>query len=44
MTEGIPPEQKARRTEPIHKRAANNGALTYTCQIDVGTKPNGKRD
>ncbi len=35
---------RARRAEPIDKRTATNGTVTYTFQIDVGTKPDGTRD
>lgn len=35
---------RARRAEPIDKRTAKNGSVTYTFQIDVGTKPDGTRD
>ncbi|WP_280364030.1 hypothetical protein [Nocardia wallacei] len=35
---------RARRAEPIDKRTAQNGAVTYTFQVDVGTKPDGTRD
>ncbi|RMI28038.1 tyrosine-type recombinase/integrase [Nocardia stercoris] len=40
------PEQpkKTRRSEPINKRTARNGNVTYTFQVDVGTKPDGTRD
>ena len=38
------PSRRPRRSEPIDKRVATNGAVTYTFQIDVGTKPNGNRD
>ncbi|MFI7195305.1 site-specific integrase [Nocardia nova] len=33
-----------RRSEPIDKRTARNGAVTYTFQVDVGTRPDGRRD
>ncbi|MEV5835359.1 site-specific integrase [Nocardia sp. NPDC052112] len=34
----------ARRAEPINKRTAKNGKVTYWFQADVGTKPDGSRD
>ena len=33
----------SRRAEPIDRRTAKNGTVTYTFQVDVGTKPNGAR-
>ncbi len=36
--------RKPRRAEPIDKRVASTGEVTYTFQVDVGTKPNGNRD
>lgn len=33
----------ARRAEPISKRQAKNGSVSYTFQVDVGTKPDGGR-
>ncbi|WLP89949.1 tyrosine-type recombinase/integrase [Gordonia sp. NB41Y] len=33
----------SRRAEPITKRTAKNGTVSYTFQIDVGTKPDGGR-
>ncbi|WP_433524214.1 site-specific integrase [Nocardia pseudovaccinii] len=36
--------KKRRRAEPIDTRTAKNGTVTYTFQIDVGTKPDGTRD
>lgn len=36
--------RKSRRTEPIDKRTAKNGKVTWTFQLDVGTKPDGTRD
>ncbi|GAC47484.1 putative recombinase [Gordonia aichiensis NBRC 108223] len=32
-----------RRAEPITKRTAKNGTVSYTFQLDVGTKPDGGR-
>ncbi|MFF3567908.1 site-specific integrase [Nocardia jiangxiensis] len=39
-----PAASRARRAEPIDKRTARNGTVTYTFQVDVGTKPDGSRD
>lgn len=39
-----PTAPRTRRAEPIDKRTARNGIVTYTFQVDVGTKPNGARD
>ncbi len=36
--------KRTRRAEPITKRTAKNGAVSYTFQADVGVKPDGKRD
>ncbi|MFE3757889.1 site-specific integrase [Nocardia tengchongensis] len=36
--------RKSRRAEPIDKRTAKNGKVTWTFQLDVGTKPDGTRD
>jgi integrase len=33
-----------RRAEPITKRTARNGAVSYEFRADVGTKPDGSRD
>jgi hypothetical protein len=40
------PEQtrRTRRAEPITKRTAKNGAVSYEFRADVGTKPDGSRD
>jgi integrase len=35
---------RTRRTLPITKRVARNGKVSYTFQIDAGTKPDGSRD
>ncbi|OBG19719.1 site-specific integrase [Mycobacterium sp. 852002-51057_SCH5723018] len=35
---------RARRALPITKRVARNGKVSYTFQIDAGTKPDGSRD
>lgn len=34
----------ARRAEPITKRTAKNGAVTYEFRLDIGTRPDGGRD
>jgi integrase len=36
--------KRTRRVLPITKRVARNGKLSYTFQIDAGTKPDGSRD
>lgn len=36
--------KRTRRAEPITKRTARNGAVTYEFRADVGTKPDGSRD
>jgi integrase len=36
--------QRARRAEPISKRVARNGTVSYEFRVDVGTKPDGSRD
>jgi hypothetical protein len=36
--------KRTRRALPITKRAARNGKVSYTFQIDAGTKPDGSRD
>jgi integrase len=36
--------KRTRRAEPITKRTAKTGAVSYTFQADVGTKPDGSRD
>ena len=40
------PEQakRSRRAEPITKRTAQNGAVSYEFRADVGVKPDGSRD
>lgn len=39
-----PAQRSTRRAEPITRREAANGTVTYTFQCDVGTKPDGSRD
>jgi hypothetical protein len=41
-----PPQQtkRTRRAEPITKRTAKNGSITYEFRADVGNKPDGTRD
>lgn len=39
-----PPPKRTRRTEPITRRSAKNGAVSYTFQVDVGTHADGTRD
>jgi integrase len=36
--------KRTRRALPISKRMARNGKISYTFQIDAGTKPDGSRD
>ena len=43
MTTDTQPK-RTRRAEPISKRTARNGRVSYTFQIDVGTRPDGSRD
>jgi hypothetical protein len=47
-TETAPAERertkRTRRALPITKRTARNGKVSYTFQIDAGTKPDGSRD
>jgi hypothetical protein len=35
---------RTRRALPITKHVARNGKISYTFQIDAGTKPDGSRD
>ncbi|AVH24585.1 tyrosine-type recombinase/integrase [Nocardia cyriacigeorgica] len=43
MTDNSKPK-RTRRAEPINKHTAKNGKVSYWFQIDVGTRPDGKRD
>ena len=36
--------KRTRRAEPITKRTAKNGLITYEFRADVGNKPDGTRD
>jgi hypothetical protein len=36
--------KRTQRAEPITKRTAKNGSITYEFRADVGSKPNGTRD
>ena len=36
--------KRIRRAEPITKRTARNGSVTYEFRADVGSKPDGSRD
>jgi hypothetical protein len=38
------PAKRTRRAEPITKRIARNGAVSYEFRADLGTKPDGSRD
>ena len=48
MSEHDVPEQseakRTRRAEPISRRVARNGAVSYEFRADIGTKPDGTRD
>ncbi|KZM68672.1 site-specific integrase [Nocardia terpenica] len=44
MTDPSATKTRTRRAEPIDKRTAKNGTVTYTFQVDVGAKPDGTRD
>ncbi len=37
-------KRRTRRAEPITKRTAKNGAMSYEFRADVGIKPDGSRD
>jgi hypothetical protein len=36
--------KRTRRAEPITRRSAKNGAVTYTFQVDTGARPDGSRE
>ena len=36
--------KRTRRAEPITKRVAKNGAISYEFRVDMGDKPDGTRD
>lgn len=36
--------KRTRRAEPITRRNAKNGAVSYTFQVDIGIRPDGSRD
>lgn len=36
-------KRRARRAEPITKRTAKNGTVTYEFRADLGIKPDGSR-
>jgi hypothetical protein len=36
--------KRTRRAEPITRRNAKNGAVTYTFQVDIGARPDGSRE
>ncbi|WP_255506128.1 hypothetical protein [Mycolicibacterium sp. 018/SC-01/001] len=38
------PRKRTRRAEPITRKVARSGKVTYTFQTDVGTRPDGSRD
>lgn len=39
-----PTAKRTRRAEPISRRVATNGTVSYEFRADVGTKPDGSRD
>ena len=39
-----PQSRRTRRAEPITRRNAKNGAVSYTFQVDIGIRPDGSRD
>ncbi|KUH69205.1 integrase [Mycolicibacterium novocastrense] len=39
-----PDRKRTRRAEPITRRSAKNGVVTYTFQVDIGSRPNGTRE
>jgi integrase len=41
---GQPKAKRTRRAEPITKRTARSGDVTYEFRVEVGTKPDGSRD
>lgn len=43
-TENQPGAQRTRRAEPITRRKAKTGAVSYTFQVDVGARPDGSRE
>ncbi len=43
-TDGEAKSKRTRRAEPITKRTAKNGSITYEFRADVGSKPDGTRD
>ncbi len=36
--------KRTRRAEPITKRSAKSGGVSYTFQVDIGTRPDGTRE
>ncbi|WP_328435750.1 site-specific integrase [Nocardia puris] len=36
--------KRTRRAEPINRHVAKNGKVSYSFQVDVGVRPDGKRD
>ena len=36
--------KRTRRAEPITRRNAKNGAVTYAFQVDIGARPDGSRE
>jgi hypothetical protein len=44
MKEEPPHSKRTRRAEPITRRNAKNGAVSYAFQVDIGVRPDGSRD
>jgi integrase len=43
-TNDEPSSKRTRRAEPITRRSARNGAVSYTFQVDIGARPDGSRE
>lgn len=43
-TNNEPNSKRTRRSEPITRRNARNGAVSYTFQVDIGARPDGSRE
>lgn len=43
-THDEPSSKRTRRSEPITRRNARNGAVSYTFQVDIGARPDGSRE
>lgn len=44
MINDEPSSKRTRRIEPITRRSAKNGAVSYTFQVDTGARPDGSRE